>query len=186
VQAGTSTPADEVRSKLDEAASTIGEQAQRIATTQLGSQKERAAGTLQSIAQTLRDGTSSLEEQQPQVASLGQEAAVRIEQLSDYVEQHDVGAMVGDAERLARQQPAIFLGAAFAVGFVAARFLKASNPAPTGSSYAESAMGDGDASMGDRNSTMGDRNSSMGDRNSTAEWRGTSPYTASNGGVLEP
>src|SRR3954451_8221079 len=140
VQAGTSTPADEVRSKLDEAASTIGEQAQRIANTQLGSQKQRAASTLQSVAQTLRDGSSTLEEQQPQVASLGQEAAARIEQLSDYVEQHDVRDMVGDAERLARQQPAGFLGAAFTVGFVAARFLKASNPAPSRSSSEDGAM----------------------------------------------
>jgi len=141
VQAGTSTTADEVRSKVDEAASTIGEQAQRIANTQIGTQKERAAGTLQSIAQTLRDGSSSLEEQQPQVASIGEQAANRIEQLSDYVQQHDVSEMVGDAERLARQQPAVFLGAAFAVGFVAARFLKATSPGPAQSSDSGSSAG---------------------------------------------
>jgi hypothetical protein len=41
--------------------------------------------------------------------------------------------VVRDAENYARREPLIFLGAAFAVGFIAARFLKASSP---GSDYA--------------------------------------------------
>ena len=38
----------------------------------------------------------------------------------------DVDELVGDVQRLARRQPAVFVGSAFAVGLISARFLKSS------------------------------------------------------------
>jgi len=38
---------------------------------------------------------------------------------------------VDDAERLAHRQPALFVGGAFALGLLAARFLKSSKPRPS-------------------------------------------------------
>jgi hypothetical protein len=55
-------------------------------------------------------------------------AANQIEKAARYFERHDVRAMMRDAEGFARRNPAIFLGAAFALGMLAARFLKSSPP----------------------------------------------------------
>jgi hypothetical protein len=51
-----------------------------------------------------------------------------VEGISDYLRNRDFNDVVRDAESYARREPLLFLGAAFAVGFIAARFLKASAP----------------------------------------------------------
>jgi len=127
--------------KAADAASTIGEQAQRIAGSQFSTQKDRAASTLDTLAQTLRDASSSLSEQQPQLAGIGDQAAERVEGISTYVREHDMSEMIGEAESFARRQPAVFLGAAFAAGFVAARFLKATRPESTSGRGSASSYG---------------------------------------------
>ena len=48
--------------------------------------------------------------------------------MSSYLRDHDMNDLVRDAEDYARREPLIFFGAAFAAGFIAARFLKASSP----------------------------------------------------------
>src|SRR5436190_11077821 len=55
-------------------------------------------------------------------------AARQIENVASYFERKDLRAMMRDTEGFARRNPAIFLGAAFAIGMVAARFLKSSKP----------------------------------------------------------
>jgi hypothetical protein len=55
-------------------------------------------------------------------------AAEKIEQAADYFERKDLNAMYRDVERLARSNPAWFIGGAFALGFLAARFFKSSAP----------------------------------------------------------
>ena len=58
-------------------------------------------------------------------------AANQIEKLANYFERKNLRAMMRDTEDFARRNPAIFLGAAFGLGLVAARFLKSSPPAKT-------------------------------------------------------
>ena len=118
----------DVRQRAEQTASTVVEQVQQVAETNVATQKDRAAETLGTVAQTLRDTSSSMREQQPQIASLAEQAATRVEDISNYVREHDIRDFVGEAERFARREPLIFLGGAFAVGFLAARFLKATQP----------------------------------------------------------
>jgi len=54
----------------------------------------------------------------------------QVEKLSGYLERQDLSGLMSDVERFARRNPAIFLGGAFALGILAARFLKSSTPAP--------------------------------------------------------
>jgi len=54
--------------------------------------------------------------------------ARQIENLSGYFERKDVREMVRDVETFARRYPAYFIGGAFALGFLASRFLKSANP----------------------------------------------------------
>jgi hypothetical protein len=53
-------------------------------------------------------------------------AAGALEQVANYFERKDLRAIMRDTEDFARRNPAIFFGGAFALGLLAARFLKSS------------------------------------------------------------
>lgn len=142
-----STEGQDVRQKAEETAAALVDQAQQVAQTTATTQKERAAETLGALAQTLRDSGSSMREQQPQIASIADQAAQRVEGISTYVREHDVNELVGEAERFARREPLIFVGGAFALGFLASRFLKAAMPQGQGGS-GQRASYSGDYSTG--------------------------------------
>lgn len=147
MQTDTST-ADDVRQSAEETASTLIDQAQQVASTQVSTQKERAASALDAVAQTLHDTGSGMREQQPQIASLAEQAAGRVEDVSNYVRQHEMRDMIGQVESLARREPVLFLGAAFAIGFVAARFMKASSPTRFGDQRRGQQLGRSDYGSG--------------------------------------
>lgn len=132
----STTPAtDEVRDKAQQTASTLVDQAQQVATTQAKSQMTRAADTLETVASSIRQSTSSMREQQPQIATVADQAAARVDDASRYLREHDLNDVVRVAEDYARREPLMFLGAAFAIGFVAARFLRSAAPSGSTSSY---------------------------------------------------
>jgi ElaB/YqjD/DUF883 family membrane-anchored ribosome-binding protein len=126
----TTTPGstDEVRQKAEETAQTLASQAQEVASTQANAQMTRAASLLNGVAQSIHQTGDSMRDEQPQIASIADQAATRVEGISDYLRNRDFNDVVRDAESYARREPLLFLGAAFAVGFIAARFLKASAP----------------------------------------------------------
>ncbi len=138
-----SSPTDDVRQKAEETASTLVDQAQQVASSQANTQLTRAASVLDSVAQSLHDTSGGMRDQQPQIASLADQAASRVEGFSSYLRDHDMNDVVRDAEDYARREPLIFLGAAFAVGFIAARFLKASSPNHATGQYKGNSRSDG-------------------------------------------
>lgn len=92
--------------------------------------KARAATTLGTVARTLRESAQPLRnENQAGAGRYVEQAADRVQRFSDYLQRTDVRDMVDGIERAARRQPAIFLGGAFALGLVGARFLKSSRRA---------------------------------------------------------
>jgi len=116
-----------VTDQVQETASQVAEQAKQQALTQIGTQKEHAAGSLDAVAQALRQSGDQLRtQQQGPLADLAGAAAGRVERLSGYLRDTDVTEMVRDVEGFARRQPAAFLGGAFTLGVLAARFLKSS------------------------------------------------------------
>lgn len=99
------------------------------AAAQINSQKDRATDGLGTMAQAVRQSTQQLREQHHEtVASYVEQAADHIERLSQRLRQKDVGTLLADAQQLARRQPALFVGSAFALGVIVARFLKSSPP----------------------------------------------------------
>jgi hypothetical protein len=102
------------------------EQAREGTFRQLDRQKERAASGLTSIVDALRQSGHQLEGQNATVASYVDAAAGQVERFVGGLRDRDTGQMVTDLERFARQRPAIFVGGAFVLGLVAARFLKSS------------------------------------------------------------
>jgi hypothetical protein len=105
------------------------EKVRERATAQLTSQKDRALDGLGGVAQAVRKTTQSLRDQQHDtIAGYVDQAADQIERFSRNLKNKDVGELVNDAQRLARRQPALFVGSAFAIGLIGARFFKSSSP----------------------------------------------------------
>ena len=99
------------------------------AAAQINSQKDRATDGLGTVAQAVRQSTQQLRDQHHEtVASYVEQAADQIERLSQRLRQKDIGSLLDDAQQLARRQPALFIGSAFALGVICARFLKSSPP----------------------------------------------------------
>lgn len=126
----------------------LADQVQQKASTRLHSTldqgKTRAADALGSAARTLLNSTQQLRDQSKQGAGQGgaegavtgaeqgaseyvERAAHQMQQLSDYLRNSDVNQIVHRVEQTARTQPALFIGGAFTIGLIGARFLKSSH-----------------------------------------------------------
>lgn len=93
----------------------------------LDNQKGRAAERLEGVAHTIRELSNQMRERhQDSVAQYAERAADQTEYLSIYIRDTDIDEFVDDAQDMARRQPGVFLGGAFALGFLMARFLKSS------------------------------------------------------------
>ena len=98
------------------------------ASAQLSSQKNRATDGLGTVAEAVRQTTNQLRDQQHDtMAGYVEQAAEQLERLSNRLRNKEIGELVDDAQGLARRQPALFIGSAFAAGLFGARFLKSSN-----------------------------------------------------------
>jgi len=107
----------------------IADRVKERASAQLNTQKDRATEGLGTMAQAIRQPAQQLRDQHHEtVAGYVEQAADQIDKLSRGLKNKDVGELVNDAQRLARRRPALFVGSAFAVGLVGARFLKSSPP----------------------------------------------------------
>lgn len=99
--------------------------------TQLAGQKDRVAESLGGVAQSLRQTSQQLREQDQQgMTDYVDRAAAQVERFSGYLRENDMGQLVDDVERFARREPAMFLGGAFLLGLLGARFLKSTRPRP--------------------------------------------------------
>ena len=116
------------------------------ATAQLTNQKDRGTDALGSVAQAVRSSTQRLrDEQHDTIAGYVDKAADQIDSWSRRLKEKDIDELLTDVQRLARRQPAVFIGSAFAIGLLGARFLKSSRDrrdADAGrNSYARSSTG---------------------------------------------
>ena len=98
------------------------------ATAQMTTQKDRATDGLASIANAVRQSSQPLRDnQQDAIARYVDQAADQIERFSTRLRERDINDLISDVQQFARRQPAIFVGASFAAGLLAARFLKSSS-----------------------------------------------------------
>jgi hypothetical protein len=109
--------------------------------------KSRVARSLTTVAHSLKDSGRQLREtDDPTVGTYVERVADQLDRAAGYLDRSDVDSLVDGVERFARRNPALFIGAAFAVGVLGARFLKSSRShlAPDGVSA------DGHGAFGDR------------------------------------
>lgn len=108
-------------------ASGIVDKVRERANAELTSQKERAFEGIGSVAQAMRQGTQQLRDQHHEtLAGYVEQAANQMDRVAQQLRNKDVTELLDDAQQLARRQPALFVGSAFAVGLLGARFLKSS------------------------------------------------------------
>ncbi len=104
------------------------------ATEAIDEHKASLTQGLTSVADTIRQVGDNLKgAQEPTgVANIAAQytttAAKKVEELSGYLDRRDFKGLVRDLENTAHRNPAIFLGGAFALGILAARFFKSGNP----------------------------------------------------------
>jgi hypothetical protein len=100
----------------------------------LEEQKGTLTDGLTSVADSIKQVGENLNKTEDQnkitetAAKYTNTLAEQIENISGYFERKEVREMVSDIEDFARKYPAYFIGGALALGFLAARFLKSSNP----------------------------------------------------------
>lgn len=128
---------DTAQGLIDKAKDTAGqayEMAAEKAAEKLDEQKAVVTSGLASVADSIKQVGETLRETDEQTgvteitAKYGDRLAGQIEQISNYFEKNDLRGIVRDVEDFARKNPAVFIGGAFALGILAARFLKSSTP----------------------------------------------------------
>ncbi|MGE3178383.1 MAG: hypothetical protein AB7O32_13030 [Vicinamibacterales bacterium] len=98
------------------------------AAAELSSQKDRAFDGLGTVAQAVRQSTQQLRDQQHDtIAAYVEQAADQLDRIARQLREKDLGELMDDAQRLAQSQPAVFIGSAFALGLIGARFIKSSS-----------------------------------------------------------
>jgi hypothetical protein len=108
------------------------DQARGVVASRIADQKDRAAGSLGGVAQALRQTSQQLRDQdQAGTTQYVDGAANQIERVASYLQHTDINDVFDDVEQFARRQPALFLGGAFALGLLGARFLKSSSRSST-------------------------------------------------------
>jgi hypothetical protein len=104
----------------------MADRAGEAARSRADEEKDRLAGGMRAVATALRRGSDQLPEDQRSYGRLLEGVADKVSDASRYLDERDVNALTRDVRRVARDHSAAFLGGAFVLGMVGARFLKSS------------------------------------------------------------
>ncbi len=124
---------DQAKQAVTNVASSIAHQAQDQVNAGFDTRKDKAVETIGNVASAIRETSDKLKGVGP-LGDVAGRAADGIEQVADFFEGKQIGDIVRDVERFARREPALFVGAAFALGLIGGRFLKSSAHRTSGSS----------------------------------------------------
>lgn len=141
--------ANEVRHKISEQARTKVQEARDKAGSAIDERKSELAGSMTSVAGAVRRSTDQLrEEGHDRIAGYAETMAQQFDRAAGYLRDRDPRALREDIEDIARRQPALLIGAAFAIGIFAARFLRSSDREPAIQRYDGGGYGYGNAAYG--------------------------------------
>lgn len=121
--------ADEVKEQTRQQANRLAEQARQRGKEVLQQQKGNAADQLKSIASALHRTAKDCESREAErgTGRLLDQAANGLDRLADSIRERDIDSLFEQTGRLMRRQPAAFIGATVAAGFLLSRFLKSSS-----------------------------------------------------------
>ena len=141
--------------RLQDAATSLADQATRTAETQATNTMSKAGESLQQVAKAIRDTGQSLREQRPEFAGIADTAAQKVEEASTYLQQHDAGEVVSNLQDWARRQPAMVIAGGLGLGLLAGRFLRSGSSSGQGFGQGSYAQGYGQGYQGSYGSSYG-------------------------------
>ncbi|HQU86089.1 MAG TPA: hypothetical protein PKY59_23380 [Pyrinomonadaceae bacterium] len=109
------------------------------ASTVIDEHKTNLTSGLSSVADSIRKVGDNLRDAEDEnkigqmTAQYSDQLAKGIEKVTTYFDKNDLRGIARDVETFASRQPALFIGGAFVLGILAARFLKSSAPNGNGS-----------------------------------------------------
>lgn len=118
------TSGQELTDHAKESAAGVVDHTKDVLSNQLHTGAERSAGQLGDVANALRRSSQDLDGSP--AAQYVNKAADQIERVAGYVRTANIDEIRRTAESFARREPLLFLGGAFALGMIGARFLKSS------------------------------------------------------------
>lgn len=128
----------EAKAIAKEGARAIESRAESMATMGMA----RAEKELRGLSRALESTRSELAQEDNSLAGAFGTAHERIDNFARGLADRDPGQLVGDAERIARRSPWLFLGGCFIGGVALSRFLKASGSSASSSSASQSGRGE--------------------------------------------
>jgi len=118
--------------QVKQTASDVADQAKQKAMSQAATQKDQAAESLNTVSHAVNQAAQQLRQNnQAPIAQVAESAASSISQLADHLRSRNINDLIGEVEDFASNQPALFLGGAFLVGVLGARFLKSTRTGMT-------------------------------------------------------
>lgn len=137
--AGARQQIREVKDQVVDQAKSSLRQAKERASSSLGESRDQFVEQIGAVAEAFRrTGEHLRSEDQQRVARLTESAARQADRVADYIRNFDPRTARDDLEGLARRQPALVLGGAFALGLLGARFFKSSKRSDGGSQSSSS------------------------------------------------
>ena len=131
---------ENLRGALGAAASELVEEAEDAAKSAVEQLKERPAGQLDRLASALQRSAVELGPEEDWLAQMARAAADQLKRSSEHLHHQDFRALASETSDFARKHPAVFVGAAVALGFGAARLASAHKPrSQSGDSYSPTA-----------------------------------------------
>lgn len=134
---------DQAKQAFTHVASNVASQAKEQVNAQFDTRKDKAVETIGNVATAIRETSDKLKGVGP-LGDVAGRAADGIESVAEFFEGKQIGDLVRDVEKFARREPALFVGAAFALGLIGGRFLKSSHRSSAtgaGGQYARSGGG---------------------------------------------
>jgi hypothetical protein len=127
----------ELREELRSDASTITDTAKQRLQSEVDSRKGTAAQQAKSVSSALESAADQLNDSPAWLRSTFQQGAQTLQRFADQIEQKDTRELTRDVQQLARQNPGTFLAGCAALGFAAARVLKAGAEQTSQSDYGQ-------------------------------------------------
>jgi hypothetical protein len=114
--------------RLADAARNVAEQAEQTVEAKASTAMEQVSGAIGGVAHAIRQAGEDLRQEQPQLASVADTAAVQVDRVAEYLEQHDPREVFEDVQDAARRQPALLIGGGIAFGLLVGRLLRSAVP----------------------------------------------------------
>jgi hypothetical protein len=127
---GSGARNDQGSKGLKETASGVADEAARTVETTAARGMSQVGGALHQVSQAVRESSSTLEPDQPQIAGLIAAAADKLDEAASFVSDRKPRELMDTAQDSARRQPALVIGGGLLAGLILGRVLRS---AETGS-----------------------------------------------------